>query len=431
MTALFPLALTPAGLWRGFFVAALALSLGLRLWLSRRQERHVLAHREEVPSPFHGAIPLPAHRKAADYAVMRTRFSRFAALWEALVLLVLTLGGALEALARLLPGRTLPGATAYVLAAFVLQGLLLLPLSAWRTFVIEQQFGFNRTTPRTFAADLLKGLLVTGAIGAPLAAGALWLVARGGRFWWLFAWAGWFTVSVLLAWAYPVVIAPLFNRFRPLADEALAKRIRALLDRTGFRSGGILVMDGSRRSTHANAYFTGLGRKKQVVFFDTLRELLTPDEMEAVLAHELGHFKLRHVQVRLVVHAATSLAGAALLAWCLRQGWFHDGLGVTVPSPQAGLVLFALAMPVLGFVLHPLLTAWSRRHEYQADAFAAAHASKGAMAGALVKLCERNAATLTPDPLHSAFHDTHPPAPLRIARLRRTAGDDSAPGGYT
>jgi len=411
-----------AELLSGFFVAALAVSLGLRLWLSRRQELFVLAHRDEVPSPFREAIPLHAHRKAADYTVARTRSSRVAAAWDAIVLLALTLGGGIEALARLLPGRTLLGATAFVLAAFLLQGLLLLPLSLWRTFRIEQRFGFNRTTPRLFALDLAKGLLVSSAVGGPLAFGALWLVSRGGPWWWAFAWAGWFSVSVLLAWAYPVLIAPLFNRFRPLADEALAQRIQALLDRTGFRSGGILVMDGSRRSTHANAYFTGLGRRKQVVFFDTLRELLTPDEMEAVLAHELGHFKLRHVQMRLLAGATTSLAGAALLAWCLRHGWFHAGLGVTTPSPQAGVVLFALVAPVFGFVLHPLLTAWSRRHEYQADAFAAAHASAEAMAGALVKLCGHNASTLTPDPLHSAFHDTHPPVPLRIARLRRAAG---------
>jgi STE24 endopeptidase len=397
-------------------------SVALRLWLSRRQERHVLAHREEVPSPFRGAIPLPAHRKAADYAVARTRFGRLAAAWDAVTLLALTLGGGLDLLARLLPGRTLLGATAFVLAAFLAQGALLLPLSVWRTFKIEERFGFNRTTWRLFAIDLAKGLLLGAVIGAPIALGALWLVTHGGRWWWLLAWAGWFAVSVLLAWAYPVLIAPLFNRFRPLTDEALATRIRALLDRTGFRSGGILVMDGSRRSTHANAYFTGLGRRKQVVFFDTLRELLTPDEMEAVLAHELGHFKLRHVQMRLLVHALTSLAGAALLAWCLKSGWFSSGLGVAVPSPEAGLVLFLLAAPVFGFVLHPLLTAWSRRHEYQADAFAAAHSSADAMKGALVKLCERNATTLTPDPLHSAFHDTHPPPPLRIERLGKAPG---------
>jgi STE24 endopeptidase len=413
--------LAAASLWRGLFLAALALSLALRVWLSFRQERHVLAHRDEVPSPFRGAIPLEAHRKAADYTVARTRFGRVAAAWDAAVLLLLTLGGGLDALARLLPGGTVLGATAFVLAAFLAQGLLLLPLPVWRTFRIEQRFGFNRTTPRVFALDLLKGLLVAGVIGAPLALGALWLVARGGTYWWLFAWAGWFAVSVLLAWAYPVLIAPLFNKFRPLADDALAERIRALLDRTGFRSGGILVMDGSRRSTHANAYFTGLGRRKQVVFFDTLRELLTPDEMEAVLAHELGHFKLRHVRVRLLAGAAMSFAGFALLAWLLRRGWFHEGLGVTAPSPEAGLVLFALASPVFGFVLNPLLTAWSRRHEYEADAFAAAHASGDAMAGALVKLTGHNAATLTPDPLHSAFHDTHPPAPLRIARLKASA----------
>ncbi|HEX5137807.1 MAG TPA: M48 family metallopeptidase [Planctomycetota bacterium] len=407
-----------ASLFGSLFVATLLVSAGLRIHLSRRQERHVRAHREEVPSPFRGAIPLEAHRKAADYAVARTRFSRVAAVWDAVALVALTLGGGLDALARLLPGATLLGATAFVLAAFLARGLLLLPLSAWRTFRIEQRFGFNRTTPRLFALDLAKGLLLAGAIGAPLVLGGLWLVARAGRFWWLYAWAGWFLASVLLAWAYPVLIAPLFNRFRRLEDEALAGRIRALLDRTGFRSGGIRMMDGSRRSTHANAYFTGLGRKKQVVFFDTLRELLTPDEMEAVLAHELGHFKLRHVQIRLAVGATTSLAGFALLGWLLGRGWFFEGLGVTTPSPQAGLVLFALAAPAFDFVLHPLLTAWSRRQEYEADAFAAAHASADAMALALVKLTGHNAATLTPDPLHSAFHDTHPPAPLRIARLK-------------
>jgi STE24 endopeptidase len=412
---------TGASFLSSLFVAAIAVSLGLRIALSRRQERHVLAHRDEVPSPFQGKIPLEAHRKAADYTVARTRFGRVAAVWDAVLLLALTLGGGLDALGRLLPGGTLLGATAFVLTAFLAQGLLLLPLAAWRTFRLEQRFGFNRTTPRLFVADLLKGLLVSGAIGAPLALGALWLVSRAGPYWWLPAWAGWLALSVLLAWAYPVLIAPLFNRFRPLADEALAQRIRALLDRTGFRSGGILVMDGSRRSTHANAYFTGLGRRKQVVFFDTLRELLTPDEMEAVLAHELGHFKLRHVQVRLAAGAVMALGGFALLAWLLGRAWFYEGLGVGTPSPQAGLVLFALAAPVFGFVLHPLLTAWSRRHEYAADAFAAAHASAEAMAGALVKLSEHNSATLTPDPLHSAFHDTHPPAPLRIARLRGTA----------
>jgi len=407
-----------ASLLRGLFLAALAVSLGLRLWLSRRQERFVLAHRDEVPPPFHSAIPLPAHRKAADYTVARTRFSRVAAAWDALVLIGLTLGGGLDALARALPGGTFLGATAFVLAAFLAQGLLLLPLSIWRTFVIEERFGFNRTTPRVFALDLAKGLLLGGLITGPLTLGALWLVSRGGPRWWLLAWAGYVGVSLLLTWAYPVLIAPLFNRFRPLADQALETRIRALLDRTGFRSGGVLVMDGSRRSTHANAYFTGLGRRKQVVFFDTLREMLTPDEIEAVLAHELGHFKLRHVQTRILVHAATSLAGMALLAWCLDHAWFCEGLGVATPSAQAGLVLFALAFPVFGFVLHPLLTAWSRRHEYQADAFAAENSSSEAIAAALVKLCERNATTLTPDPLHSAFHDTHPPVPLRVARLR-------------
>jgi STE24 endopeptidase len=416
------IALAAASLWRGIFLGALAVSLALRIWLSVRQERHVLAHRDEVPSAFREAIPLEAHRKAADYTIARTRFSRVAAAWDAATLLALTLGGGIGALARLLPGETLGGATVFVLAAFLAQAFLLLPLSAWRTFRIEERFGFNRTTPGVFTADLAKGLLVAGILGAPLALGAVSLVRHAGPRWWLFAWAGWLAFTLLLAWAYPVLIAPLFNRFRPLEDEALRERIRALLDRTGFRSGGILVMDGSRRSTHANAYFTGLGRRKQVVFFDTLRQLLSGDEMEAVLAHELGHFKLRHVRIRLVAGAAISLAGFALLGRLLGRAWFCEGLGVETPSPQAGLVLFALAAPVFGFVLNPLWSAWSRRHEYRADAFAAAHASGEAMARALVKLTGHNAATLTPDPLHSAFHDTHPPAPLRIARLKAARG---------
>jgi STE24 endopeptidase len=414
------LATLPSGAFTpftAFFLAALLASVGVRCWLSRRQERHVLAHRDQVPAPFLPTIPLDVHRKAADYAVARTRFSRVAAAWDALVLLALTVGGGLEALARLLPAGGLAAGTAYVVAAFLVHALLLLPLDVWSTFAIEQRFGFNRTTPALFVADLAKGALVGTAIGAPLAAGALWLTGRG-ALWWLWAWGGYLAVSLALAWAYPVLIAPLFHRFRPLADEALARRIEGLLARTGFSSRGVFVMDGSRRSTHANAYFTGLGRRRRIVFFDTLLGLLGPEEIEAVLAHELGHYKLRHQRKRLVAGAALSLAGFAVLARLVGAPWFYEGLGAGTPAPRVGLVLFALVAPVFLFLLRPLLTAISRRHEYEADAFAAAQGGAPAMASALLKLSGHNASTLTPDPLHSAFHDTHPPVPLRIARLR-------------
>jgi STE24 endopeptidase len=396
------------------FLTALLAGLGLRLWLSVRQERHVLAHRDEVPPPFRGTIPLEAHRKAADYTLARTRFGRVAAAWDALLLLAFTLGGGLDLLARWIPGHGLLAGACYVVAAFVAWGLLSLPLGIYGTFAIEERFGFNRTTPRLFAVDALKGLLVGVALGLPVAAGALSLVRR--ELWALIP-VGWLAFSLFATWLYPVLIAPLFNRFRPLDDEALSARVRALLEREGFRSGGVFVVDGSRRSTHANAYFTGLGRRKRVVFFDTLLELLAPEEVEAVLAHELGHYRLRHLELRIAVGFAFAAAAAFLLAWLLRQEWFFAGLGVSTPSPQAGLVLFLLVAPAFTFPLRPLLTGLSRRHEYQADAFAAARSAKGAMAAALVKLSERNAATLTPDPLHSAFHDTHPPVPLRIARL--------------
>jgi STE24 endopeptidase len=399
------------------FLAALLAALALRLWLSIRQERHVLARRGEVPAPFLGTIPLEAHRKAADYAVARARFSRVADAWQALVLLGLTLGGGLEMLGRLFPAEGIVAGTGYVLAAFLVQGLLLLPLDIHRTFAIERRFGFNRTTPGLFAADLAKGLLVGAAIGAPVIASALGLVRAGLP---VAIPALWLAFSLLGAWIFPAIIAPLFNRFRPLADEALAGRIAALLERAGFESGGVFVMDGSRRSTHANAYFTGLGRRKRVVFFDTLLELLTPDEVLAVLAHELGHFRLRHLEQRLAAGTAVAAVAGFLLCWLARQVWFFEGLGVGTPTWHAGLVLFLLVAPVFAFLLGPVVAAASRRHEFQADAFAAAQGGAAPMAGALVKLCKHNAGTLTPDPLYTAFHATHPPVAVRVERLGQT-----------
>jgi len=404
------------------FLLVLAAGLGVRLWLSARQERCVRAHRAEVPAPFRGLVPEEAHAKAADYTIARVRFGRVAAVWHAALLVALTLGGGLALLDRAWNARGLLAGTAFVLSAFAALELGSLPLRIWRTFRIEQRFGFNRTTPGLFLADLVREAALGVLLGGPLVLGALWLVRDGGPRWWLPAWAGWVGVSLLLTWAWPAVIAPLFNRFTPLRDEELERRIAALLERTGFTSRGVFVMDGSRRSSHANAYFTGLGHRKRIVLFDTLRTMLAPPELEAVLAHELGHYRLHHIPVRLAVGALTSLAGLALLAWLLGRPWFFAGLGVPHPSAHAGLVLFALVGPLFLFPLRPLLGWWSRRHEYQADAFAAEVSDGEALARALVRLYEHNASTLTPDPLHSAFFDSHPPAPLRLARLRARPG---------
>jgi STE24 endopeptidase len=399
------------------FLAALAASLGVRLWLSFRQERHVRAHRAEVPAAFRAKIPLAAHQKAADYTVARVRLGRVGVLWRAVLLVAFTLGGGLEALARLWETSTLLAGTAYVLSAMFLAELALLPLALYTTFGLEERFGFNRTTPRLFVVDLTKQAVLAAALGGPLVYGALWLLENGGAAWWVWLWAGWVGVSLFFTWAYPVLIAPLFHKFTPLDDPELRRRTEDLLHRTGFRSEGIFVMDGSRRSSHANAYFTGLGRRKRIVLFDTLREALAPAETEAVLAHELGHYKLRHLWWRLAAGAGLALAAAAVFAFVVDRRWFYTGLGVQEVWSPAGLVLFLWVAPLFAFLLRPLLSAWSRRHEYAADAFAAAFSDGDAMIRALVKLYEHNAATLTPDPLHSAFHDSHPPAPLRVARL--------------
>ena len=306
-----------------------------------------------------------------------------------------------------------------LVSATLVMSLLDLPFSIWQTFVIEERFGFNRTRVSTFIADLLKQGLILLLLATPLTWLILWLMASSGPLWWLYVWGVWMGFTLLMIWAYPTFIAPLFNQFKPLADEALRQRIEALLARCGFTSRGIFVMGGSRRSGHGNAYFTGLGRNKRIVFFDTLLESLEPDEVEAVLAHELGHFKRRHVQKRLVSMALMSLAGLALLGWLVGEPAFYQGLGVSEPSLYAGLMLFLLISPVFGIFLTPLMSWMSRKHEYEADAFAAQQAGAADLIRALVKLYRENASTLTPDPLYSAFHDSHPPAPLRVAQLRR------------
>lgn len=402
------------------FLAALALHLGVQWWLSRRQVRHVTAHRDAVPAAFAAAVSLDEHRKAADYTVARQRLGRLEIAWDALVLLALTLGGGIEWLGHL-AGKAGLGplwtGTAHVLLAMLVLGALALPFSVYRTFVLEQKFGFNRTTPRTFVVDLAKGLALGGLLGGAIVAVVLWTMAAAGRHWWLVAWAVWMTFSLVLLWAWPRWIAALFNKFVPLQDAALRERIDALLARCDFHARDVYVMDGSRRSAHGNAYFTGLGREKRIVFFDTLLQSLSPIQVEAVLAHELAHFKLKHIPQRLVVSALATFAGFALLGWLARQDGFYAGLGVSTPGDSAALLLFVLVLPAFTWVFTPLAAAWSRKHEFEADAFAARFSNGPELARALVSMYRENASTLTPDPVHSAFYDSHPPPVVRIQRL--------------
>lgn len=402
------------------FLVGLALSLALRTWLYGRQVAHVRAHRDRVPPAFRGRVGPAEHRKAADYACERARLGRVETAAEAVLLLALTLGGGLEAMDRLWRGAGLgPIATGVgvVLTVILAASLLELPFAAYRTFRIEARFGFNRTGPAVFAADRVKELVLSGVLGGGLAGSLLWLHAGAGERWWLYAWGLWLGFSLLLAWAFPVLIAPLFNRFSPLAAGEVRARIERLLERTRFPSRGIFVMDGSRRSGHGNAYFAGLGRSRRIVLYDTLLERLDPPEVEAVLAHEIGHHAHRHLRKRLALAALVGAAGFALLGRLASEPWLFTGLGVTTPSAHAALILFALVAPVFGVFLQPLGSWLSRRHELQADAFAARASGAAALTGALVKLYTENAATLTPDPLYSAFHDSHPPPSARIARL--------------
>jgi STE24 endopeptidase len=404
------------------FTLAVAVSVTLQVWLARRQIRHVQAHRERVPAHFAGRISPDAHRKAADYTSARARLSIADTLVDSGMLLVLTLGGGVAALARWtmhLAGDGLAGDVALVVAVALIGAVIALPLAWYRTFVVEQRFGFNRMTLRLWLLDLAKGAAVAALLGIPLLTLVLWLMARAGSLWWLYAWMVWVAFQILVLALYPTLIAPLFNRFQPLADAGVRERIEGLLERCRFAAKGLFVMDGSRRSSHGNAYFTGFGAARRIVFFDTLLARLHVDEVEAVLAHELGHFKLRHVMKRTALFAIASLVLLALLGWLVGEPWFYAGLGVPGPAPRYGvaLVLFMLALPPFTFLLGPLAALYSRRHEYEADAYAARNASASALVAALVKLYEDNANTLTPDPLHSAFYDSHPPAALRIARL--------------
>jgi STE24 endopeptidase len=407
------------------FLAALALATAMRVWLAVRHARHVQAHRRAVPPEFAGTVSLAAHQKAADYTVAKTRLGILDTLVSAALLLAFTLGGGLQVLSDLWARAFDPGGyalgIALILSAAFVTGAVDLPFSIVRTFGIEARFGFNRMTPRLFVVDLLKQVALGLALGVPLLLCVLWLMAKMGSYWWLYAWVTWMAFNLVILLIYPTLIAPLFNKFAPLEDAALKERIERLLAKCGFRAKGLFVMDGSKRSSHGNAYFTGFGAAKRIVFFDTLLSRLAPPEVEAVLAHELGHFKLRHVWKRVAWLFLGSLAFLALLGWLVDRPWFYVGLGVETRSTALALLLFFMTVPVFTFLLHPLGSLYSRKHEYEADAYAARHADAAELVRALVKLYQDNAATLTPDPVHSAFYDSHPPAALRIARLQSLA----------
>ena len=406
------------------FLAALVLATSLRLWLALRHARHVRSHSVRVPEPFSSEVTLAAHQRAAEYTIARTRLAAVELIVEAAVALALTFGGGLRLLdaasGTLASGSVARGLLFVVFVALAVT-LVELPLSLYRVFVIEERYGFNRMTWRLYWLDFAKSLLLGAAFGVPLAAAVLWLMERMGSWWWVYAWAVWVTFNVLVLAIYPTWIAPLFNRFTPMEDPELRGRVEGLLARCGFRVKGLVVMDGSTRSAHGNAYFTGFGAAKRIVFFDTLLARLAPAEVEAVLAHELGHFRLRHVVKRMALVFAASLALLWLLGYVMERDWFYQGLNVTHQSPAAALVLFFLVVPYFTFLLQPFGAMYSRRHEYEADAYAARNASSTDLASALIKLYKDNAATLTPDPLHSAFYDSHPPALARIARLRTAA----------
>ncbi|MBS0609567.1 MAG: M48 family metallopeptidase [Proteobacteria bacterium] len=423
--------LTPSTLTTLVFASLLLAGLALRLWLASRQIRHVARHRGGVPAAFSAHISLAAHQRAADYTVAKARFGLLEMGLATAVVLGWTLLGGLDllnqALLAWLGGGMLQQLA--LLAGFALiSGAIDLPTTLYQTFVIEQRFGFNQMTLRLWLADLLKSTLLGALIGLPIAALMLWLMGAAGRLWWLWAWGLWMGFNLLLMVVFPIFIAPLFNKFQPLADEALKARVTALMQRCGFAAKGLFVMDGSRRSAHANAYFTGFGAAKRVVFYDTLLKQLAPGEVEAVLAHELGHFKHKHITRRLVGLFAISLAGFALLGWLSTRAWFYTGLGVqpnlmlpglpgAAPNDALALLLFLLAAPVFTLFLTPLMAQLSRRHEFQADAYAVAQASGADLASALLKLYQDNASTLTPDPVYARFYYSHPPATERLARL--------------
>ncbi|KAG1707704.1 CAAX prenyl protease 1 [Nymphon striatum] len=400
----------------------LLVTTGMQLWLSLRQSKYVAKHRAAVPDEFADKITLEEHQKAADYTRAKSGFGRTELLVGSAVLLLWTLGGGLNWLDKLIRsfewGLLTTGVA--VLAGFsLISSVIDIPSSLYRTFVIEEKFGFNNSTLKTFFIDMLKGAAVSIVIGVPLILLVLWLMETAGDLWWLYAWVALTGFSILMMWAYPKFIAPLFNKFQPLEEGEVLNRITTLLERTGFNSDGVFVMDGSKRSSHGNAYFTGFGKTKRIVFFDTLLKHLTPTQVEAVLAHELGHFKHKHVFKGMIASMSMTLVGFAVLAWLMNQPWFYNALGVEQPSTYMALILFMIVSPAFTFFIGPIMSRWSRKHEFEADTFAAQQSNAGELISALVGLYKKNAGTLTPDPLYSAFYDSHPPASIRIAHLRQ------------
>ena len=403
------------------FISLVVLTTLTRIWLGNRHIGFVQKHRNHVPKAFSRDISLDAHQKAADYTAAKTKLIIAEGIVQAALLLTFTLGGGLQWIdsvwRELMPEHEMFRGALVILSALIISGIIDTPFDYYKTFVIDEHFGFNKMTRGMFIGDMIKQSILGVVLGAPILFAALWLMESAGEYWWLYLWAVWSVFNLLVLAIYPTFIAPLFNKFTPLTDEALKARIEALLAKCGFKSQGLFVMDGSARSSHGNAYFTGFGKSKRVVFFDTLLDRLNTDEIEAVLAHELGHFKHKHVIKRIVMMFSISFLGLALLGFLKDQNWFFLGLGVNDMSSYMALVLFLLVSPVFLFVLRPIMANYSRKNEFEADSYAASHSSAKHLVTSLVKLYRDNASTLTPDPLHSAFYDSHPPASIRIAKL--------------
>jgi len=404
------------------FLAFFALSIVVKFWLAQRHLSHIQKNRAQVPDAFSEKITLEEHQKAADYTSTKVKFGRLPLIYDAAILLVWTFGGGLELLDQFARGYELsPIYTGIlvILSMMLISSLLDLPFSLYSTFVIEEKFGFNRTTLKIFIIDMFKGAALALVLGVPLIWVVLWLMEHAFelQFWWVYAWLILTSFSLFIAWAYPTWIAPIFNKFSPLEEGETLNRITGLLNRCGFNSDGIFVIDGSKRSSHGNAYFSGFGKNKRIVFYDTLLESLSDDELEAVLAHELGHFKRKHIVKGMAISFATTFIGLAILAWLMKAEWFYNSLGVSTSSTYMALLLFTIVTPVFTFLLSPIMSMFSRKNEFEADDYAAEQSEAKYLIHALVNLYKENANTLTPDPLYSAFYDSHPPAPVRIAHL--------------
>ena len=403
------------------FILMVFVTLAVQLWLSFRQAKHVSEHRPSVPEEFADKVTLEEHQKAADYTLTKGKFGRLQLVIGTVVLFIWTLFGGLEWLDqswREANWGPLATGVAVLLSFTLISSLVDIPASLYNTFVIEEKFGFNKTSLKTFIIDMLKGTALSLVIGVPLILLILWLMEFAGGLWWLYAWIALTAFSILMMWAYPKFIAPIFNKFKPLEEGEVLDRLTRLLKRTGFNSDGVFIMDGSTRSSHGNAYFTGFGKTKRIVFFDTLLKHLSPTQVEAVLAHELGHFKRKHVFKGMIASITMTFIGFAVLAWLMKQDWFYTAFGISESSTYMALILFMLVSPAFTFFIGPIMARWSRKHEFEADEFAAQQSDAGELITALVSLYKKNAGTLTPDPLYSAFYDSHPPASIRIAHLR-------------